>query len=249
MHFLQSLFLFIKKIYQSLFFNIIFPIYTLFFWVPITLFFMIFRIFPLAAWSIHSWARSVFFIAGQKISIEGLENIDPEKRYVIIANHGSFSDILAISIAISQPVSWILKEGLLKIPGLNILFKLGVGIPIKRSDARTSQKIISQNIMKLKNGWNPHIIIYPEGTRSLTGSINPFKRGFIKIMKEYELDILPITLCGFHNFYKPKAKFADPSSQLKIIIHPPQKFDKLTDIDEKDLAREMQTLIAEKYYA
>ncbi|MGL4388939.1 MAG: lysophospholipid acyltransferase family protein, partial [Brevinema sp.] len=242
MQFLRACFLFIKKIYQTIYFHIVFIPYTLLICTPITLFFMILRIFPIATWCIHMWAKSSLFLSGQKVTVEGLENIDPKKRYLIISNHGSFTDILAISLAIPYPVSWVLKESLLKIPILNILFKLGIGIPIQRSNARNSQKTIVERIQKLKNGWNPNIIIYPEGTRSIDGTIQPFKRGFIKIMREYELDILPITLSGFHNFIKPGALFTDPESELRIIIKAPQSYQKLKDIDEKELTQQIQVL-------
>ncbi|MGL4394058.1 MAG: lysophospholipid acyltransferase family protein [Brevinema sp.] len=244
----MKLFLFIKKIYQEIYFRIFFPLYTILICTPITLFFMFLRIFPVASWCIHMWAKSSLFLSGQKMLIEGAEHVDPKKRYLIISNHGSFADIMAISTAMPYPISWVMKESLMKIPILSTLFKIGVGIPIPRTNARQSQKTISTRIQKLRKGWNPNIIIYPEGTRSIDGNIQPFKRGFIKIMAEYEIDILPITLCGFNTFAGPK-KSIDPSAALKVIIKKPLSYESLKDIDEKALTQQMQELITEEYYA
>lgn len=246
---LFRLLLFLKSIYQALISLFIVPVWTILICIPLTIFFILIRIKKLVGLVIHIWSKFSFIALGQSYRIEGQENIDPNKRYIIIANHSSILDIIAIGVITNKPLSWVLKESLLYLPGFNLLFLLGVGIPIKRSSARESQSKILKTIKKIKNNLNPHIVIYPEGTRTKTGNINTFKRGFVKIMKEYEMDILPVTLCGFYKFYRSGAFLTDPSSKLKIIIHKPYSFEVLKNMDEKDLSEQMKQIIAEKYYA
>ncbi|MGL4676794.1 MAG: lysophospholipid acyltransferase family protein [Brevinema sp.] len=197
---------------------------------------------------INKWGRDCLWLLGQPYSIEGIENLNPEKRYMIISNHGSMVDVPLNALISKTPLSWVLKEELLKIPIANLMFVLGVGIPILRSNARESQQKILENILKLKQKINPNIIIYPEGTRTKTGELNPFKRGFTQVMRSYKMDILPITLSGVFNFYSYKQKIPNPDSQMKITIHPVVRYQDLKDLPDKEIAQNIQQIVASVYY-
>ncbi|MGL5956192.1 MAG: lysophospholipid acyltransferase family protein [Brevinema sp.] len=202
----------------------------------------------MAGFIINKWGRDCLWFLGQPYQIEGLENIDPSKRYIIVSNHSSMVDVPLNALLYKTPSSWVLKEELLRIPIVNIMFLLGIGIPIMRSNAKKSQQKILENILKLKQKINPNIIIYPEGTRTKTGQLNPFKRGFIQVMKSYQMDILPITLSGVFNFYSAKQKIPNPDSHIKITIHPAINYYDLKDLSDKEITKQIQQIVASVYY-
>ncbi len=229
---------------------ILWPITTCLIYCPIIIICLLLKDYKKVGWGIHQWGESIFKLLGQSYEIEGLENIDKDKRYILISNHGSMYDIALCTLLFNQqPISWILKESLLKIPVANVMFLLGVGIPISRANARGSQKKIMDKIKILRESINPHIIMYPEGTRSKDGKIHAFKRGFIQVMKEYQMDVLPVTLSGVYNFFSTKQILTDPSSILKVTIHPPQKYQDLHTMTDKEILEKVQTIIKKDYYA
>jgi 1-acyl-sn-glycerol-3-phosphate acyltransferase len=165
------------------------------------------------------WAKSVFLILGKKFTIIGKENINKEKRYILLANHSSLFDIVAI-MSIYSGVCWFGHERLLKVPVFGKILKMTDYIPFKEPTYRNTKKMIEQLV---HNSEYQTIAIFPEGTRSLNGKINQFYRGFIYLFRTRELEILPVTLNGFYNL-KPKNRFyINFDSKLDIIIHKPIK--------------------------
>ena len=240
----------LMQIRQGFVTYILWPITTCIIYCPLIIIFLLLKSYKSVGWLIQQWGESIFILLGQSYEIEGLENIDKNKRYILIANHGSMYDISLCTLILNQqPISWVLKESLLKIPVAGTAFRLGLGIPISRANARDSQKKIMDKIKALREHINPHIIMYPEGTRTKDGEIHAFKRGFIQVMKEYEMDILPVTLSGVYTFFSTKQKFTEPSANLKITIHPPQSYQELNTMTDKEILEKVQTMIKKDYYA
>lgn len=166
---------------------------------------------------IRVWAVSVFYVIGKRVHIEGYENIARHGKYILVANHASLFDIVAI-ISFFPDLSWFGHERLTRIPVFNHLLKMMNYIPMKRSGFRDTKEMINQLIEKSE----AHTIgIFPEGTRSLDGKINDFYRGFIILLKNADIDVLPVTLKGFFDL-KPKNRFyIGFDSRLDIVIHKP----------------------------
>lgn len=237
-----------KALFQTLVYKIFYPLYTYLIGAPIVIIAILLKKYKFVGWFNHNWGKGAFACIFQKFEVVGEQHINPQKRYLIVSNHGSSYDIPAILSVIKSPISWVIKDALLKVPVMNILFSLGIGIPIPRSNARESQKRILKRIEVLRQSMNPNIAIFPEGTRSITGELNPFKRGFAKIMKNYQMDILPITLCGFYEFAPRNRFLLNPTSKLKIIVHPPISYEQVKNIDEKLLTKQIEQQIRSVYY-
>ena len=169
------------------------------------------------------WAKSVFLILGKKFTIIGKENINKEKRYILLANHGSLFDIVAI-MSFYSGICWFGHERLLKVPVFGKILKMTDYIPFKDPTYRNTKKMIEQLV---HNSEYQTIAIFPEGTRTLNGKINQFYRGFIYLFRTREVEILPVTLNGFYNL-KPKNRFyINFDSKLDVIIHKPIKREEL----------------------
>src|SRR5512140_1970163 len=89
------------------------------------------------------WAKSVFLILGKKFSVRGLENINREKRYILLANHGSLFDIVAI-MSFYSGISWFGNEILLKIPLCGQKLRMTDYIPFREPNYRNTKKMIDQ---------------------------------------------------------------------------------------------------------
>lgn len=189
------------------------------------------------------WAKSLFFILGKKITIHGKENIDPTKKYILLANHGSLFDIPAIMYFLPD-VTWFGKEYLLKIPVFGKALRMTGYIPMKTANVKNTKVMLKQLVEKSVGG---SIAIFPEGTRTTTGELQKFHRGFIYLMKASELDLLPVTLNGFFDL-KPKTKtMINFFSRISIDVHKPLSFNTMDDKTDEEILEQVKQIILSKY--
>jgi len=192
---------------------------------------------------IRIWAKSVFILMGKRLQIEGKEYIDKSK-YILVANHGSLFDIVAI-MSFYSDVSWFGHERLLKVPVFGRFLKQTDYVPFKEPTIRNTRHMLEQLVEKANDR---SVAIFPEGTRTLDGRINPFYRGFIYLLRSRNLDILPVTLNGFYEL-KPKNRFyINFGSKLNVVIHKPVPREELIGKTDNEIIDTLKTVIESAYY-
>ena len=190
------------------------------------------------------WAKSVFLIIGKKFHLHGKENIEKTKRYILVANHASLFDIVAI-MSFYPNVSWFGHERLLKIPVFGKILKMTDYVPFKEPTVKNTKQMLEQLVQKSKKQT---VAIFPEGTRTLDGSINDFFKGFIYLFRSSEAGILPVTLNGFYKL-KPKNRFyINFNSKLEVIIHKPIKREELIEKSDTEIIDAVRNVIKSSYY-
>lgn len=128
-----------------------------------------------------------------QMRINGLENIDRKKTYVIVANHESLADII-ILYQIKTQFKWVAKESLFKVPLIGWCLSLTKHIKLERGDFSSIKKVYREAAQWLKCGMS--VLFFPEGTRSETGEMNEFQNGAFKLAIKEKKPILPIRLTG-----------------------------------------------------
>jgi 1-acyl-sn-glycerol-3-phosphate acyltransferase len=192
----------------------------------------------------QNWARSVFFIIGKKFSIVGKEHIRKDKRYLLVANHASLFDIVAITSFYSG-ISWFGHERLLKIPLFGLILKMTDYVPFKEPNYRNTKKMIEQLDQKSKSQT---VAIFPEGTRTLNGKINEFYRGFIWLFRTRDIDILPVTLNGFYKLKPKNRSYINFDAKLDVVIHKPIKREELIEKSDHEIIETVKTIIESAYH-
>jgi 1-acyl-sn-glycerol-3-phosphate acyltransferase len=95
---------------------------------------------------------------------------------------------------------------------------------------------------------NRSVALFPEGTRTTSGKINPFYRGFIYLFRSREIGVLPVTLNGFYDF-KPKTRFyINFGSRLEVVIHKPIPREELIDRSDNEIIDKIKTVIESAYH-
>jgi 1-acyl-sn-glycerol-3-phosphate acyltransferase len=196
---------------------------------------------------IHSgmavWGTGVLRIMGKKLRIHGTENIEKGKNYILITNHASLYDIPAVS-SFYPKVSWLGRAYLIKIPLFGKILEATDYIPINPGDINETKKVIQLLIQKSESLT---VAIFPEGTRTLDGKMQRFRKGFLHLLKGGDLDILPVTLNGFYSL-KPKNRFyIDLKPQIEAIIHKPVKKEELMDKSDNEILDQMKRIIETAY--
>ena len=191
----------------------------------------------------QQWAKLVFLIIGKKFPVYGKENIGNGENYILVANHASLFDIVAI-MSFYPGVSWFGHERLLKIPVFSKILKMTDYVPFKEPTVKNTRQMIDQLVLKAQKQT---VAIFPEGTRTLDGKINNFYKGFIYLFRSTEISILPITLNGFFNL-KPKNRFfIDFRSRLEVIIHKPILREELIDKSDAEIIETVKAVIEAAY--
>lgn len=127
------------------------------------------------------------------IKVNGLENIDPLKTYVIVANHQSLADIVII-YQTRMYFKWVAKEELLKVPFIGGLLWVNKHIMISRGNFGSIKEVYRKAAERLKSGTS--MIFFPEGTRSITDEIGEFQNGAFKLAIKEGKAVLPILIGG-----------------------------------------------------
>ena len=141
------------------------------------------------------WARSLVRIAHVRVTVEGLEKIDPNGAYVFAANHLSYMDTPVVLSNIPVQFRFMAKKGLFQIPFLGTHLMQAGHIPVPLDDARGSVKTLHRAAETIRDR-RISILIFPEGGRSITGVLQDFKEGAAYIAIKAGVPIVPIALVG-----------------------------------------------------
>jgi 1-acyl-sn-glycerol-3-phosphate acyltransferase len=125
------------------------------------------------------------------IKARGLEHIDHQQTYVIIANHQSMADIAALYQTKMQ-FKWVAKASLFKVPFIGWCLSLIKHIKLTRGDFSSIKEIYHQASRWLRKDMS--VLFFPEGTRSSSGEMGEFQNGAFKLAIKEKRPILPICL-------------------------------------------------------
>lgn len=140
------------------------------------------------------WSDSIIRINPYwKVAIEGLDNIDKNRTYVIVANHQSLTDIVLLFQTRMQ-FKWIAKDSLFRIPFLGWCMSLAKHIRLQRANRSSISQAYQEASKWIDSGVS--VTFFPEGTRSDTGDLGAFRSGAFKLALDKKVPILPIAIKG-----------------------------------------------------
>jgi 1-acyl-sn-glycerol-3-phosphate acyltransferase len=189
------------------------------------------------------WAKSVFILMGKNFKVQGIERIKKNERYILVANHASLFDIVAI-VSFYPGISWFGHERLLRIPVFGRILRMMDYVPFKEPNYRNTRKMIDQLIDKSQSNT---VAMFPEGTRTLNGKIHTFYRGFIYLYRTRDLQILPVTLNGFYDLKPKNRNYINFGSKLGVVIHDPIEREALADKTDSEIIATVKGIIESAY--
>ncbi|HTX89499.1 MAG TPA: lysophospholipid acyltransferase family protein [Bacteroidales bacterium] len=135
-----------------------------------------------------------------KVRLRGKEKIDRKATYVILSNHASGADILVLFRFFIR-FKWVAKQELFRVPIIGWNMSLNRYISIKRQKGRSRLAMMDKAAEEIRKGNS--VMIFPEGTRTRDGNLQPFKSGAFRLALETRSPILPIAIKGtFHTIRK-----------------------------------------------
>lgn len=166
---------------------------------------------------------------------------DPRRPFVVVSNHESFADILLIS-HLPWEMKWLSKAELFRIPILGWTMWLVGDIPVKRGFGPSALEAMERCRRSLDNRVS--VMIFPEGTRSRTSELLPFKDGAFRLAIEAGVPILPLAVSGTGTaLRKHDWRFGRSDAEVRVLEPVETAGLTLSDIPELK-ARVRHTIVA-----
>ena len=192
----------------------------------------------------HFYARLWGWLAlkanGVKVQVTGLEHIDPKKPSIYMCNHQGSFDIFALLAYIPGQFRWLAKAELFRIPILGWGMR-GVGyISLDRSERKKAYRSMEIAAQKIRE--RASVVIFPEGSRSPDGILQPFMNGGFTLAINGEIPIVPITIDGTWAIM-PMTTLRVKKGAVRISIGQPIETRGLTIHDRRQLMQEVRMKI------
>jgi len=145
--------------------------------------------------------------------------IPKDRQYIIMMNHSSFADVFFSVQPLRGKYTAILASFNFKIPIWNRMLKSFKAIPVYRKNKLKAIEAIKQAEHLIKNlGY--HIVIFPEGTRTIDGKLQAFKKGGFHMAINTQTPIIPVAVKGGFQ-YKPKNRWYIKPTIIDIEVGDP----------------------------
>lgn len=157
-------------------------------------------------------------LAGVRVQTAGLDQVDPGRTYIFMANHVSNLDPPILIPLIPIRTSVMVKKELFRYPILGKTMRIGALVPVDRGNREAGIAAVREASNVLRQGIN--MTIFVEGKRSWDGRLLPFKKGPFYLAVEGAVAVVPVTIVGTHEAM-PKGRFAVKAGSVKVIFHKP----------------------------
>ncbi len=141
------------------------------------------------------WGRCLMRATGSTVTVEGLERFDPTEPHIMIANHQSWFDVFALIGWFPGDFRFVAKEELRRIPIFGLSWQRCGHISIDRADRSAAIGSLDRASERIKREGLT-IVMFPEGTRSPDGQLQPFKKGAFVLAISSGVPILPVSIHG-----------------------------------------------------
>lgn len=143
------------------------------------------------------------WLLGVEAVYENLEVLKTKKNFVLAPNHQSLMDIMVL-YRLPLKFHWIAKKQLSRIPFFGWALKACGTYFVNRDSSGHDVKVVMKEVEDgLISGES--VLMFPEGTRSRTGQLGPFKKGAFKVAQNTQVPLLPIAILGTYGIVPPKS--------------------------------------------
>ena len=196
------------------------------------------RVFALARFFFTIQTR----LMGIRLKVTGLSHIDQNRTYLIMGNHQSLFDLFVVPAAI--PLTYVAVEAAyhFSIPLWGSLITRWGCIPIHRNNLEKAKQSLETARQRLGDGVS--IIILPEGHRTLSGELGPFKKGPFHLALQADADILPFAISGLYE-YQSKGTFHLNPKAVRVSIGPAIPYAAVSDMTPERLRDHVRGVIAD----
>jgi 1-acyl-sn-glycerol-3-phosphate acyltransferase len=169
--------------------------------------FIIAMLRPFAGWLCRLWFKAEF---------HGVENIPAEGACLITPNHASYADPIWITVPIRRRVYYMAWDKPFRIPVLGLMMRVFGAFPVSLDAVDASAQRAAHEALRMGRA----LVIFPEGGRTRTGKLMPFKMGAFRFALTDGVPVVPVSINGGEKIW-PVGRIFPRASKLIITYHPP----------------------------
>lgn len=186
----------------------------------------------------RAWAWLILKTTGVRVRVVGLEHLDPRRTYVLASNHQSIYDIPIVFSSLPLQLRIIAKDSLGRIPFLGWhLRRTGHLLVDRRSPGAGILKRMAQLVRAARS-----LIVFPEGTRSVDGSVGRFKGGTFLLAIDAGLPVVPVSIAG-SRFVMKKGRLMVCPGEVTVTVHAPLPTAGITREQAREFAGRVRAVV------
>jgi len=189
----------------------------------------------------QQFARSIFSFSGSTVDVIGLDNIPKDRAVLFVSNHQGHLDYAVLLGYVDRPKGFIALHRAKSIPIIRKWMMDLDCIFLDRSNIKQAVESIYRGVELLRSGWS--MVIFPEGRRSQSSRIAPFKAGGFKLASKAKVPIIPVTIDGTYKIIEANNNFIAPA-HVRLTIHPMVETANLKREELKSLPAKVGKIIA-----
>lgn len=186
----------------------------------------------------RAWAWLILKTTGVRVRVIGVEHLDPGRSYVLAANHQSFYDIPIVFTSLPLQLRIVAKDSLGRVPFLGWhLRRTGHLLVDRRNPGPGILKRMAQLVRAARS-----VIVFPEGTRSVNGTVGRFKGGTFLLAIDAGLPVVPVSIAG-SRFVMRKGQLMVCPGDVTLTVHPPMETTGIAREQAREFAERVWTVL------
>lgn len=177
-----------------------------------------------------------------KIEFHGVENIPSEGACIITPNHVTYFDPIWITIPVRRRIYYMAWDKPFRIPVLGLMMRIFGAFPVNL-DVAADASAQREAIELLRKGRA--LVMFPEGGRTRTRKLMPFKMGAFRLALAHGMPILPVSIKGAEKIW-PAGQMLPRPGKLTITYHPPIKVERIEEEASRSELKERARQLARK---
>jgi 1-acyl-sn-glycerol-3-phosphate acyltransferase len=173
-----------------------------------------------------------------------MEHLNGKGPYIFMSNHQGYYDVFTLLSRLPYQFKWLVKKELFSVPILGWMMAAVGYIRIDRGGTRDTVGAMNEAAQRIRDGMS--VVIFPEGSRSPDGSIQPFKKGGFTLAIKSKVPIAPVAISGSRDIM-PKDKLTAASGEIQILVGPPIETESCALKDRELLMKKVRETISKNF--
>jgi len=190
------------------------------------------------------WGNIALLANRVKVRVEGMEHLNGKGPYIFMSNHQGAYDIFTLLAHLPYQFKWLAKKELFSIPFFGWTMAAVGYISIDRGGTRDTVDAMNEAAQKIRDGMS--VVIFPEGSRSPDGSIQPFKKGGFTLAIKSKVPIVPIAISGSRDIM-PKDRLTVTSGEIRMFVDHPIETQHCSSKDREPLMKKVREVISKNF--
>jgi 1-acyl-sn-glycerol-3-phosphate acyltransferase len=190
------------------------------------------------------WGKVALLANRVKVRIEGMRHLNGKGPYIFMSNHQGSYDIFALLGHLPYQFKWLAKRELFSIPFFGWTMAAVGYISIDRGGSRDTVEAMNEAAQKIRDGMS--VVIFPEGSRSPNGLIQPFKKGGFTLAIKSKVPIVPIAISGSRDIM-PKDRLTAAPGEIRMLVDRPVETVDCSSKDRESLMKKVREIITKNF--